>query len=136
MAELYMGAQPLANLDRLDYELRAALPSKLDGLKRNDKTGDLWVIVTTGQDAEALRPQIAAVIATHDPAALTPAQQLAARRLAAQGDLEAADFAAVLAQINAASTLADAKPILKKLLALTYRLALAQGMTDASDPGA
>jgi hypothetical protein len=76
------------------------------------------------------------VIAAHDPAVLTPAQELAARRLAAQGDVSQADFAAVLAQINAASTLADAKPILKKLLALTYRVALAQGLTDADDPGA
>lgn len=135
MTNLDMGALPAINFARLDYDLRAALPGALDGISQ-DKHGNLTVIVSTGQNAEALRPAIAAVIAAHDPAALTPAQALAARRLEAQGDLEAADFAAVLAEINGASTLAAIKPILRKLLALSYRLALAQGMTSASDPGA
>jgi hypothetical protein len=135
MTTLDMGALPAANFPALDAELRAAIPGKLDGLAW-DKHGNLTVIVAAGQDAESLRGAIAAVIAAHNPAVLTPAQQLAARRLAAAGDLQAADFAAVLAQINAATSMADAKPILKKLLALTYRLALAQGMTDKTDPGA
>jgi hypothetical protein len=136
MPELYMGAQPAINFNALDAELRAALPGKLDGINNNAKTGELWVIVTKGQDAEALRPQIAAVIAAHNPAVLTAEQATAARRVAAQGDLQAADFVTVLNQINAATSLADAKPILKKLLALTYRVALAQGLTDKTDPGA
>jgi predicted hydrolase (HD superfamily) len=135
MTALDMGPNPAANFPALDAALRAALPGQLDGISW-DKHGNLTVIVTEGRDAEALRPQIAAVIAAHNPSVLTPAQTLAARRVTAADDLQAADFAAVLAQINAATTLADAKPILKKLLALTYRLALAQGMTDATDPGA
>jgi hypothetical protein len=92
--------------------------------------------VKAGQNAEALRPTIAGVIAAHNPVTLTADQALAARRLTAAGDLQAADFVAVLNQINAATSLADAKPILKKLLALTYRLALAQDLTNATDPGA
>lgn len=135
MTDLNMGALPLINFARLDYELRAALPGKLDGISQ-DKFKNLTVHVTAGENADALQPQIAAVITAHNPSVLTPDQALAARREAAKGDLSAADFAAVLTQINAATSLADAKPILRKLLALTYRLALAQGMTDATDPGA
>jgi hypothetical protein len=135
MTELIMGALPAANFPALDAELRAALPGKLDGISW-DKHGNLTVIVTTGHDAESLRGPVAAVIAAHNPAVLTPTQQLAARREAAKGDVSNADFVAVLNQINAATSLADAKPILRKLLALTYRLALAQGMTNANDPGA
>lgn len=135
MTDIFMGPLPLINFAALDAELRAALPGKLDGISQ-DKHANLTVHVKAGENATALQPQIAAVIAAHNPAVLTPAQELAARRLAAQGELSVADFAAVLAQINAASSLADAKPILKKLLALTYRVALAQGLTDADDPGA
>jgi hypothetical protein len=134
MADLNMGLQPAINWPALDYELRVALPGQLDGTSY--AKGNLTVHVKAGLDAEALRPAIAAVIAAHDPALLTPEQQLTARRVAAKGDLSAADFVAVLNQINAATSLADAKPILKKLLALTYRLALAEGLTDATDPGA
>ena len=133
MTDLNFGAQPLINFQALDAELRAALPAQLYGISQ-DKHANLTVHVVDGLDAQALRSSIAGVIAAHDPAKLSPAQALAARRIAAQGDLAAADFAALLAQINAASTLADAKPILKQLLALTYRLALAQGLTDADNP--
>jgi hypothetical protein len=135
MTDLNLGAQPAINWPALDAELRAALPGKLDGTSY-DKHTILTVHVKAGQNAEALRPTIAAVIVAHNPNTLTADQALAARRLTAAGDLQAADFVAVLNQINAATTLADAKPILKKLLALTYRLALAQGLTNATDPGA
>ena len=123
----------LINFDVLDKELRAALPVACDGLSYNAGDG-LIVYIRDGEDAESLRPAIAGVIAAHDPAVLSPAQELAARRIAAQGDLNNADFLAVLNAINAATTLAAAKPIMRQLLRLVYRVALAQGLTDASDP--
>lgn len=134
MSELYLGTRPALNLDLLDAELKAALPGQIDGLKRNDKNGDLWVIVTEDADADALKPQALAVLQAHDPNVLTPAQETAARRIAAQGEVSNADFLAVLNAINDATTLAAAKPIMRQLLRLVYRVALAAWLTDAPDP--
>lgn len=134
MTDLNFGPQPLINFDALDAQLRTALPTQLTGASY--AKGVLTVHVAAGLDAEALRPTIAGVIAAHNPAVLSEAQALAARRIAAQGDLNNADFLAVLNQINTASSLADAKPIMKSLLRLQYRVALAAGLTDAPDPEA
>lgn len=125
-------AQPI-NGQTLDAELRAVAGAAY----LNHSQGSKWPGVVRLHFADgtpqAVIDAALQVYAAHDPAVLTPAQELAARRVAAQGALEVADFAAVLAQINAAGSLADAKPILRKLLALVYRVALAQGLTDAPD---
>jgi hypothetical protein len=129
-------SQKTINPETLAAEMTAAIGAAWQGWS----TGKAWPGVVrlhfADGTAQAAIDAALAVYAAHNPAVLTPAQTLAARRVTAEGDLQAADFAAVLAQINAATSLADAKPILKKLLALTYRLALAQGMTDKTDPGA
>ena len=133
MTDLNFGPQPQVNFQALDAELRQFFPNKLDGISQ-DKTGTLIVHVTAGENAVALRGPIESVIAAHDPTALTPAQALRARRLAAAGELSNADFLAVLNAINNATTLAAAKPIMRQLLRLVYRVALAQGLTTAGDP--
>jgi pyruvate/2-oxoglutarate/acetoin dehydrogenase E1 component len=120
MTELYMGAQPAINFNALDAELRAALPGKLDGINNNAKTGELWVIVTKGQDAESLRPQIAAVIAAHDPAVLTAEQARAAAKDEAVAELKAIDFAT----LQKSGTLQEVRDAV-------FKMALAFGLTDA-----
>jgi hypothetical protein len=121
-------------------QLKAELDAASGGAYQGYSVGSKWLGMARLHFADNTKqPAIDATInayEAHDPAVLTTDQTLAARRLAAAGDLAAADFVAVLNQINAATSLADAKPILKKLLALTYRVALAQGLTDATDPGA
>jgi hypothetical protein len=124
------------NSTALTAELKAAADPHFEGWSMGKAWPGVVRLHFADGTAQATIDAALAVYAAHNPAVLTPAQELAARRVTAEGDLQAADFAAVLAQINAATSLADAKPILKKLLALTYRMALAQGMTDKTDPGA
>jgi hypothetical protein len=126
----------VVNSDALTAELKASAGASFEGWSMGKTWPGVLRLHFVDGTPQAVIDAALTVYAAHNPAVLTPAQQLAARRETAKGDLQAADFVAVLNQINAASTLADAKPILKKLLALTYRLALAQGMTDATDPGA
>jgi hypothetical protein len=135
MSDLNMGARPLINFALLDAELRAALPGKLDGISQ-DKHAGLTVHVVEGEDAAALRPQIAAVIAVHNPTKRTPEQDRAARRVAALGDVNNADFVALWHAIDNASSLAAVKPLMKAMLLLQFRVALASGLTDADEPGA
>jgi hypothetical protein len=135
MAELEFGPRPGLNFALLDAELRAALPGKLDGISW-DKTDRLTVVVTEGEDAAALRPQIAAVIAVHNPTKRTPEQDQAARRAAALGDVKSADFVALWNAIDNAASLAAVKPLMKAMLLLQCRVALAAGLTDADEPGA
>jgi hypothetical protein len=123
------------NAEALAAEMTVAIGAAWQGWSARKTDPDHFSLHVPDGTPQATIDAAIQVYAAHNPAVLTPAQELAARRLTAAGDLQAADFAAVLAQINAAASLADAKPILKKLLALTYRLALAQGMTDATDPG-
>lgn len=125
------------NGSSLDAELRAAIGAAYQGYSYNRPVSpDTYTLHFADGTPQATIDAAILVYQNHNANVLTPDQQLAARRVAAAGDLQAADFAAVLAQINAATSLADAKPILRKLLALTYRLALAHGMTDKPDPGA
>jgi hypothetical protein len=120
----------------LAAEMTAAIGPAWQGWSARASDVTNYVLHVPDATPQATIDAAIAVYNAHNPAVLTPAQQLAARREVAKGDVSAADFVAVLNQINAATSLADAKPILKKLLALTYRVALAQGLTDAADPGA
>lgn len=124
------------NPETLAAQMTAAIGTAWQGWSARKTDPDHYILHVPDGTAQATIDAALTVYANHDPAVLTPDQQLDARRVTAAGDLQATDFVAVLNQINAATSLADAKPILRKLLALTYRLALAQGMTDATDPGA
>jgi hypothetical protein len=135
MAELEFGPRPGLNFPLLDAELRAALPGKLDGISW-DKADRLTVVVTEGEEAQSLRSVIAAVIAVHNPTKRTPEQDRAARRAAALGDVNNADFVALWNAIDNAASLAAVKPLMKAMLLLQFRVALAAGLTDADEPGA
>jgi hypothetical protein len=132
MTDLYMGPQPLINFSALDAELRAALPGKLDGIRNAAKTGDLWVIVTEGHDAESLRGPVAAVIAAHNSAVLTPTQEAEAAKAAAVDALATADLAGMVNAVHDAKTLQDVRPLLLTALALLGKLAVAQGFIPAA----
>jgi hypothetical protein len=118
MTDLNLGAQPAINWPALDAELRAALPGKLDGTSY-DKHTILTVHVKQGADAESLRPQIAAVIAAHDPAALTPDQAQAAAKDEAFAELKAVDFSA----LQKAGTLQEVRDAV-------FKMAVAFGLAD------
>lgn len=133
--ELLVTRKPI-NAETLVAEMTAAIGAAWQGWSARKADAEHYALHVPDGTPQATINAALQVYADHDWTALTPAQELAARRIAAQGKLAAADFVAVLNQINAATSLADAKPILKKLLALTYRVALAQGLTDAADPGA
>jgi hypothetical protein len=124
------------NAPQLKAELDAASAGAYQGYSVGAKWPGIVRLHFADSTTQSVIDTTLAAYTAHNPNTLTADQALAARRLTAAGDLQAADFVAVLNQINAATTLADAKPILKKLLALTYRLALAQGLTNATDPGA
>jgi hypothetical protein len=126
----------IINAPLLKTELDTASTGAYQGYSVGSKWPGIVRLHFADGTAQAVIDATLAAYTAHNPNTLTADQALAARRLTAAGDLQAADFVAVLNQINAATTLADAKPILKKLLALTYRLALAQGLTNATDPGA
>jgi hypothetical protein len=131
MPELYMGAQPLINFAALDAELRAALPGKLDGISQ-DKYANLTVVVSEGVDAESLRGRVAAVIAAHNPAVLTPTQEAEATKAAAVASLATADLAGMVAAVDRAKTLEDVRPLLLTALDLLGKLAVAQGFIPAA----
>lgn len=124
----------IINSTALTAELKSAAGPQFEGWSM----GKTWpnVIRLHFNDGAAQAAIDAAIqaYAAHNPAVLTAEQQLEARRIAAQGEVGAADFLAVLNQINAAASLADAKPILRSLLRLMYRIALAEGLTDAENP--
>lgn len=128
MTDLFMGTHPAVNFEGLDKELRAALPGKLDGIKNNAKNGDLWVVVTEGQNAESLRPQIAAVIAAHNPAVLTAEQQVTAAKEAAAAAVASANIAALVQSAVKATTLEELRPILLQAFDLLGNMALVQGL--------
>jgi len=126
-------AQPI-NGQTLDAELRAVAGAAY----LNHSQGSKWPGVVRLHFADGT-PQATldaarAVYAAHNPDVLTDEQAAVARRVAAAGELSNADFLAVLNAINDATTLAAAKPILRQLLRLVYRMALAQGLTAAEDP--
>lgn len=126
-------AQPI-NGQTLDAELRAVAGAAY----LNHSQGSKWPGVVRLHFADGT-PQTAIdaalqVYAAHNPDVLTPEQAVTARRAVAAGELSNADFLAVLHAINDATTLAAAKPILRQLLRLVYRMALAQGLTAAEDP--
>lgn len=123
------------NAQALDAAIRAAVPG-YEGYAIGAKWPDHVRLLFADGTPQAQIDTALALYAAHDPNVLTPEQALQARRLAAMGDVETEDFAALLNQINAATSLADAKPILRKLLALTYRMALATELTNAPGPGA
>lgn len=134
MTELSMGPHPLINFDALDAELKAALPGKLDGISW-DKRANLTVIVREGQNTESLRPQIAAVIAAHNPAVLTAEQQEAAAQQAARTTLSQSDFMAWRTNVQNATTLAAMKVLVLQLGRVVWMLAKANGLTSTTDPG-
>lgn len=118
----------------LSAELEAAAPEAVAGFSQGKAWPGLVRLHFADGTPQAVIDAALAAYAAHNPAVLSPAQELAARRAAAQGDVSNADFLSVLNAINDASTLAAAKPIMRQLLRLIYRVALAQGLTDASDP--
>jgi hypothetical protein len=135
MANLNMGQQPGINWPALDAELHAALPGKLDGTSF-DKRGELVVHVKDSESADALRPQIAAVLAAHDPAVKTPEQREDEARETTRRALEQADFARWKADVQNAASLAALRPLLLQLGRVVWMLAKAQGLTRAQDPEA
>jgi hypothetical protein len=134
MTELYAGEHPNINFERLDLELRAALPDQTDGIHNDARNGDLWVVIREGVDPAPLAPQIEAVIAAHNPAVKTTAQLLRARRTVASTELSNADFKALWTAIENASSLSAIKPLMKALLTLQFKVAFAAGLTEAPNP--
>lgn len=133
MADLNLGKFPLINFDQMDAEVRAALPDKVRGLTYAD---DVLTAQVADDDAEALRPQIEAVIAAHDPSVKTAAQQEDEARETTRRQLEQADFAKWKADVQNAASLAALRPLLLQLGRVVWMLAKAQGLTRASDPEA
>jgi hypothetical protein len=118
MTDLNLGQQPAINWPALDAELRAALPGKLDGTSY-DKHTILTVHVKAGQNAEALRPTIAGVIAVHDPNTLTADQAQAAAKDEAFAELKAVDFGA----LQKSGTLQEVRDAV-------FKMAVAFGLAD------
>lgn len=124
------------NAETLAAEMTAAIGAAWQGWSARKADAKHYALHVPDGTPQATINAALQVYADHDWTAQTPAQQLAARRIAAEGEVSSADFLALWNQINAASSLADAKPILKALLRLQYRVALAAGLTDAPDPEA
>lgn len=133
MTNLNMGERPAINWPALDSELRAALPGKLDGTSY-DKHGVLIIYVKKGEDAEALRGQIGAVIRAHDPAALTREQQAKAAREAAKEAVRTADVTALRTGLEARTgTVAQLQAQVAELAAVVEAMRVALGLDEPPD---
>lgn len=130
MTDLDMGAQPQINWPALNDELKSALPGKLYGTSYAN--GVLFVHVADGLDAEALRPQIAAVIELHDPSVKTPEQAAEEARQTALLELQDTDLAAILTGAQSATTLEEMRPLLLDAVGLLSKLKLVAGIMPPS----
>lgn len=129
MPNLNWGAQNAINWPALDAELRAALPGKLDGTSYSK--GELTIHVTEGEDAEALRPAIAAVLKAHDPTVLTREQARETAREAAALAVRTADVTALRAGLEAkAGTVAQLQAQVAQLAALLDAMRVALGLDE------
>lgn len=126
--DLNLGAQPGINWPALNAELLAALPDKVAGTTYAD--GALIVNLADGVNVQALQPTIAALLAAHDPSALTPQQQAQAQQQAALTALTQTDFTAMTDAVQGAATLEDVRPLLLDALGALNALTLALGLKN------
>ena len=117
------------NIEKLDAELRAALREHIAGVMQ-DWDGEVGVVVEGDEVPEVVRAEVEAVLAAHDPNAKTAAQLRLERRLAALGDIKVTDLIALRDELEAATTVADFKRLLRKMFILMYRLIQLNEATD------
>ena len=130
MTDLDMGAQSQINWPALNEELKSALPGKLYGTSYANDV--LYVHVVDGLNAEALRPQIVAVIKAHDPSVKTPEQAAEEARQTALLELQDTDLAAILTGAQSATTLEEMRPLLLDAVGLLSKLMLVAGIMPPS----
>lgn len=132
MNTLEFGMQSAVNLLALDEQLRARLGERAAGVSLAD--GNLYVHVADGEDAEALRGEIEAVIAAHDPAVQTRQQQAEAAREMAVEALKTADVAAIRAGAEAKGvTVAQVAAQVAALASVVEKLREALGLTSGGE---
>lgn len=125
----------IINAPALEAELRAAAGAAYDGWSYNKPVApDVYTLHFNDGAAQAAIDAALQAYAAHDPAVLTAEQQLEARRAAAEQDLRVVDFKQVLQAINALAIPQEAKTVLRQILLLQYKSALATGIIDTPDP--
>lgn len=129
MVKLFKIGKRAVNIDRLDSELRAALREQIAGVTQ-DWEGDLAVVVEGDEISPEVQAGIEAVLSAHDPNAKTAAQTRLERRLAALDDIKVTDLLALRNELEAATTIADFKRLLRKMFILMYRLIQLNEATD------
>lgn len=118
----------ITDVGLLDQKLKAAgIP--IAGIS---KSNGVYQVEFLPEATQQQRDQAAAIVAAFDPNEITAYENRL--RLAREG-LRASDFAALKAELVAASTLAQIKVVIGKTLRNQYRLTQALEFISEDDPG-
>lgn len=117
------------NLEALDKRLRSVFGEGVIGLSYDGTD------VTVHLEDETPDAPIASEIDAHDPDVETEGQTRERLMDLARTELLTSDFKTLRDAINNASTLAALRPILRGMLLVMWRMALAQGLTHETDVG-
>ena len=89
----------------------------------------LYFVLDSATPEEAIM-EIEAVYVNHDASINTTRQIKEALRYKLVGEIRLADFQALLDNINAATTLAQVKPLLRQMLLLQYKTAVGADLVE------
>lgn len=136
MPQLEFPRTGLREIDEVEPALKAAVASVYVGMSLTPRAAIIHLAESASAEHQLAAAQAyQAALAALDPGQPPPGVRRAQRQQTARAGISAADFAALQAANNAASSIPALRQQVALLTRLVYQLAAASALTDAADPG-